>query len=75
MLPEAEAARWRQQARSVFGSTSPYAVGNHSPLEGVVENAPLTRGVGGFGGNNASPAPLAIPQLKNQPPCPPLSGG
>ena len=75
-MAAAVTTRWRIRARSEFESAPhPCAGGNHSPLEGVVENAPLTRGVGGFGGNNASPAPLAIPQLKNQPPCPPLSGG
>ena len=44
----------------------------HSPLEGVVEKAPLTRGVGGFGGNHAS---FALPRLETNPPDPPCQGG
>ena len=32
-------------------------------------------GEGGFGRKNASPAPLAIPRLKKQPPQPPLDRG
>ena len=65
--------------------------GVNSERGGVVEKAPLTRGVGGrtrpgrerswqgrmggVGGNSTLPVPLALPRLETNPPVPPCQGG
>ena len=74
-MAAAVTTRWRIRARLKLESAPHlFTGGNHSPLEGVVETAPLTRGLGGSEGNNASPAPLAIPQLKTNPLSPLVRG-